>query len=190
MGITPIKIIKMAWIDTGNDLPGIRSLMAYRPDTAEALNALAEVLLRKDEGLSKGERELLATYVSALNGCHFCQRIHGAVATYYCGEELTLQIRNNIIDDNISPRMVWLFRLAAAVQQLERSNIQDIIFLARQAGITDIEIHDTVLIAAAFCMFNRYVDGLGTFAPDDPDMYTARAKKIAEDTGYQLSKPS
>ena len=55
---------------------------------------------------------------------------------------------------------------------------------ARKLGASDIEIHDTVLIAAAFCMFNRYVDGLGTFAPDNPEMYKERARKIAEEGGY------
>ena len=57
---------------------------------------------------------------------------------------------------------------------------------ARQHGATDLEIHDTVLIAAAFCMFNRYVDGLATWAPDDPDFYRQRAALVAEN-GYAAS---
>jgi hypothetical protein len=54
---------------------------------------------------------------------------------------------------------------------------------ARTKGATDRDIHDTVLIAAAFCMFNRYVDGLATWQPDDPEMYKQMGKRLAT-TGY------
>jgi hypothetical protein len=54
---------------------------------------------------------------------------------------------------------------------------------ARAEGATDLEIHDTVLIAAAFCMFNRYVDGLGTLAPTDPSVYDRTAERIVS-VGY------
>ena len=54
---------------------------------------------------------------------------------------------------------------------------------ARKEGATDLEIHDTVLIAAAFCMYNRYVDGLGTIQPDDPAFYHDRGARVARD-GY------
>ena len=59
---------------------------------------------------------------------------------------------------------------------------------AKAAGATDVEIHDTVLIAAAFCMFNRYVDGLNTWAPDNPKLYSERAGRLAE-VGYADSNP-
>jgi hypothetical protein len=59
---------------------------------------------------------------------------------------------------------------------------------ARQQGATDQEIHDTVLIAAAFCMYNRYVDGLATWAPDDPNVYRESGKRLAEE-GYLDSTP-
>ena len=54
---------------------------------------------------------------------------------------------------------------------------------ARALGATDIEIHDTVLIAAAFCMYNRYVDGLGTWQPREPEMYIEMGRRMAEQ-GY------
>jgi hypothetical protein len=57
----------------------------------------------------------------------------------------------------------------------------------RAEGATDLEIHDTVLIAAAFCMFNRYVDGLGTSAPDDPAQYAASAQHLVRH-GYQVPR--
>lgn len=179
----------MAHITLPEPLPGIRGLMAFRPQTATPLNALAEVLLRSNEGLSMGERELIATYVSALNDCFFCQSIHGAVAAYYFDEDLVKKIRSNDTDVEISEKMKALLSIAGAVQRGGKS-VQEIqIKYAKNMGATDLEIHDTVLIAAAFCMFNRYVDGLGTFAPDTPEMYRERARKIAEETGYAGSTP-
>lgn len=179
----------MAHISLPEPLPGIRGLMAFRPQTAMPLNALAEVLLRTNEGLSMGERELIATYVSALNDCFFCQNIHGAVAAYYFDEELVKKIRKNETDVEISDKMKALLTIAGAVQQGGKFVQETQIEQAKSRGATDLEIHDTVLIAAAFCMFNRYVDGLGTFAPDAPEMYRERARKIAEETGYAGSSP-
>ena len=179
----------MAHIKLQEGLPGIRGLMAFRPETANPLNQLAEVLLRSDEGLSKAERELIATYVSALNNCVFCQNIHGAVAAYYYDEELVNQIRNNNTDVEISKKMKSLLNIAGSVKQGGEFVTELQIEEARKFGASEIEIHDTVLIAAAFCMFNRYVDGLGTFAPNDPAMYRERAKQIVEETGYSNSSP-
>ena len=54
---------------------------------------------------------------------------------------------------------------------------------ARREGATDLEIHDTVLIAAAFSMYNRYVDGLATWAPEDPAAYRESGARLARE-GY------
>lgn len=179
----------MAHINIDNNLPGIRGLMAYRPITAEPLNSLAETLLRIDDGLSKGERELIATYVSSLNDCFFCQRIHGAVAAYYYDDALIENIRKNNLEVGIDDKLKALLSIAHSVQQGGKFVLREQIENAKAKGASDIEIHDTVLIAAAFCMYNRYVDGLGTFAPDDPSLYKERARLIAEVTGYKDSKP-
>ncbi len=181
----------MAHIHLTEQLPGIRGLMAFRPLTAAPLNALAEALLRSDEGLSMGERELIATFVSSLNDCFFCRNIHGAVAQYYFSEEenLVLQVKKNYRTAPISDKMKALLAVAESVQSGGKFVTAEQVEKARTLGASDIEIHDTVLIAAAFCMFNRYVDGLDTFAPDDPEMYRERARKIAEETGYAASSP-
>lgn len=181
----------MAHIELTEQLPGIRGLMAFRPLTATPLNALAEVLLRTDEGLGKGERELIATFVSSLNDCFFCQNIHGAVAQYYHpeNENLVQQVKVDYQNAPISDKMKALLSIAKNVQKGGKYVTHEQVENARTAGANDIEIHDTVLIAAAFCMFNRYVDGLGTFAPDAPEMYRERARKIAEETGYASSSP-
>lgn len=176
----------MAHIDLGNDLPGIRGPMAFRPETAKPLNELAELLLRDDNNtLSRGDRELIGSYVSYLNDCFFCQHVHGALAGHYmeCDMETINAIKQNAAGSKLSDKMKSLLAIAAAVQQSGKLVSPGLIGMARSKGASDREIHDTVLIAAAFCMFNRYVDGLGTWAPTDMDVYVKRAPMRAEE-GY------
>ena len=179
----------MAHIELNNELPGIRGLMAYRPETEAPLNALAEMLLRNDDNtLSRGERELIGTYVSYLNDCFFCQNVHGAMAGHYlgCNIEQVDQIKQDFKSTDLGDKMKTLLSIAGSVQKGGKNVTEQQIQEARSAGATDIEIHDTVLIAAAFCMFNRYVDGLATWAPTDRQFYVNRAPKRAGE-GYQSS---
>lgn len=179
----------MAHINLGNDLPGIRGPMAFSPHTAQPLNDFANALLASDEGLSRGERELIGAHVSHLNDCHFCQSIHGAVANHYLGEEETLKAVNcDLLTAPVSEKMRALLTIASSVQKGGKYVTEEQVAAARGKGAQDREIHDTVLIAAAFCMFNRYVDGLATWAPDDPAFYRHRALKVAE-LGYR-SEPT
>ena len=176
----------MAHIDLNNQLPGIRGLMAYRPETAEPLNHLAEVLLRAENSLSRGERELIATYVSALNDCYFCQNVHGALAGHYLNCSIN-EIDKLKIDysssEKISEKMKALISIAGSVQQSGKNVSEYQVKQALEIGASQREIHDTVLIAAAFCMFNRYVDGLSTFASSNRQFYVDRAPQRAEE-GY------
>jgi uncharacterized peroxidase-related enzyme len=179
----------MAHIELNNDLPGIRGLMAYRPDTADCLNALAEVLLRNDDNtLSRGERELIATYVSYLNDCFFCQNVHGALAGHYleCNIQQIDDIKHDFKLADLSDKMKALLSIAGSVQKGGKQVTTEQVEQARMNGATDREIHDTVLIAAAFCMFNRYVDGLETWAPQDRQFYINRAPQRALE-GYLSS---
>jgi uncharacterized peroxidase-related enzyme len=176
----------MAHIDLKNELPGIRGPMAFRPETAKPLNELAEILLRDDNNtLTRGERELIGAYVSSLNDCFFCQNVHGAMAQYYmeCDMQFIDQIKKDYSSSPISDKLKSLLSIAASVQKGGRNVRAEQIETARGLGATDREIHDTVLIAAAFCMFNRYVDGLATWAPDDRQFYVNRAPMRAEE-GY------
>lgn len=185
----------MAYIQIPEEeqLPGIRGLMAFRPETANPLNDLAEVLLRKtDNDLSRGDRELIATYVSYLNDCLFCQSVHGAAAQCYLKDDGTLisQVKNNFAESKVSEKMKSLLSIATSVQKGGKFVIADQIEIAKNNGATDSEIHDTVLISAAFCMFNRYVDGLGTWASTDQESYIPRGKRIVEEgyAGYDPMK--
>ena len=176
----------MAHIDLGNDLPGIRGPMAYSPATAKPLNELAELLLRDDNNtLSRGERELIGAYTSYLNDCFFCQNVHGSLAQHYlqCDMSFIDAVKENYQMTMISEKLKSLLGIAASVRKGGKSVTAEQIEYARGLGATDREIHDTVLIAAAFCMYNRYVDGLGTWAPHDRQFYVNRAPQRAKE-GY------
>ena len=176
----------MAHIDLGNDLPGIRGPMVYSPATAKPLNELAEILLRDDNNtLSRGERELIGAYTSYLNDCFFCQNVHGSLAQHYlqCDMSFIDAIKENYQMTLISEKLKSLLGIAGSVQKGGKSVTAEQIEHARSLGATDREIHDTVLIAAAFCMYNRYVDGLGTWAPQDRQFYINRAPQRAAE-GY------
>ena len=180
----------MAHIELPEGLPGIRGPMAFRPETSKPLNELAEVLLRSENSLTRGERELIATHVSYLNDCFFCQNAHGGLAQHYIGCDLDLidTIKMTPGKAPISDKLKALLSIAASVQKGGKHVTSKQVEEAKSHGATDLEIHDTVLIAAAFCMFNRYVDGLGTWAPQDRMFYVNRAKARAEE-GYANYNP-
>ena len=180
----------MPHITLPENLPGIRGPMAFRPETSAPLNQLAEVLLRGESTLTRGEREVIGTYVSALNDCFFCQNAHGGLAQHYlqCDMAFIDQIKRDPASMPISDKLKALLAIAGSVQQGGKHVTTGQIDAARRHGATDREIHDTVLIAAAFCMFNRYVDGLGTWAPPDRQFYVERAPRRAEE-GYANYDP-
>jgi alkylhydroperoxidase family enzyme len=72
-----------------------------------------------------------------------------------------------------------LLHIAGKVQKGGRGVSEDDVAAARRHGADDAVIHDTVLIAAAFCMYNRYVDGLATWAPEDPAAYEPMGALLA-----------
>ncbi len=176
----------MAFINLENDLPGIRGPMQYSPETGKALNELAEILLHDDNNtLSRGEREMIGAYVSSQNDCFYCQNVHGSLAQYYFGCDMQMidDIKKDFASTSISPKLKALLSIAGSVQKGGKYVTEEQIKKAKEEGATDKEIHDTVLIAAAFCMFNRYVDGLNTWAPQDRQAYVDRAEMRAKD-GY------
>ncbi len=175
----------MAHIKLPEGLPGIVGPLAYRPETAKPLRELAEVLLRGPSPLTSGERELIATYVSSKNDCYFCQTSHGAAAAHHLGgnEQLVVDVKQDFEVSPVSAKLKALLAIAGKVQQGGKNVTPADIKRARQHGATVLEIHDTVLIAAAFCMYNRYVDGLGTWAPRDSDLYRQMGAMMAEE-GY------
>ena len=177
----------MPHISLGNDAPGIMSLFTYRPETAKPLCDLAEVLLRGPSSLSPGERELIAAYVSKLNDCDFCADSHSAFAAAQLPEGMMLvnQVCSDLDAASVPPKLRALLRIAGAVQRGGKNVREQDVAIARETGATDMEIHDTVLIAATFCLFNRYVDGLATTLPVDPSGYALMAQLIVQ-AGYGI----
>ena len=175
----------MPHINVDKNLPGMRSLMAFSPETAEPMGVLANLLLRTSDSLSMADRELIGTYVSYLNDCFYCQQSHGAIAVCYLGGDVSLveQVKRDYANADISDKLKALLSIAGSVQKGGKFVTQEQIDAAKELGATDKDIHDTVLIAAAFCMFNRYVDGLASNTPTDLSSYPLRAQQIAE-RGY------
>lgn len=171
----------MPHIQLPEGLPGIVSGFAFRPETAKPLRELAEILLRGPNTLTSGEREMIATFVSTRNDCYFCQTSHRAAAAHHLGRnyELVDAVRFDYPNAPVSDKLKALLAIAGSVQKGGKHVSDEEIATARKAGATDMEIHDTVLIAAAFCMYNRYVDGLATFTPQDQAQYDAMGAGMA-----------
>lgn len=178
----------MAYINVPEGVPGIRSLVLFRPETGKPLYQLAQVLLREDSPLTPAERELIAAHVSSRNNCRFCMESHAAAARCLYGTDK--QIVDDVLNDpsraDLSPKMRALLHIAGKVQLSGKQVTPEDIAAAREQGASDREIHDTVLTAAAFCMFNRYVDGLASWTPTDPAVYEEMGLRMAK--GYVLPK--
>lgn len=177
----------MPHIALPEDMPGITAGFAFRPETAKPMRELAHVLLHTsgNDGFSSADRELVAAFVSSRNTCYFCQTSHGAAAAHLHegGEDVVNAVCTNYKAAPISDKLKALLAIAEQVQIDGKRVSADHIAKAKAEGATELDIHDTVLIAAAFCMYNRYVDGLATQQPHDPVMYAKMGKRMATE-GY------
>ena len=177
----------MPHIDLPEGMPGITAGFSLRPETAKPMRELAHVLLHTsgNPGFSSADRELIASFVSSRNTCYFCQTSHGAAATHlYGGDETILQsVCSDFRSAPVSEKLKALLAIAEQVQIDGKRVTRQLADAAKAEGATDLDIHDTVLIAAAFCMYNRYVDGLATWQPREPSMYADMGKRMAEQ-GY------
>jgi uncharacterized peroxidase-related enzyme len=175
----------MPHINFNNAYPGIRAALAFRPEVALPLGMLSDILLRESAGLSLADRELIGMHVSQLNNCDYCFKSHAAIACIYLNnnEELVTRIQQDYTTAPIADKLKSLLTIAGKVQQNGKAVTTEDIEHAKQQGASDLDIHDTVLIAALFCLFNRYVDGLATAVPADEESYRTRAKQVA-DHGY------
>lgn len=174
----------MPHIQLEEHLPGVTGLLEYRKDAAEPLRELTQILLRGPNSLTEAERELIATAVSAKNECVYCTTSHAAAADAYLGESTTTNaVRTDASQASVSPKMKALLTIALQVQESGKSVTAEAIASAKAEGATNLEIHDTVMIAALFCFYNRWVDGLATIAPADPTYYNDMAQRL-KDKGY------
>jgi uncharacterized peroxidase-related enzyme len=177
----------MPHIPLDENLPGITGLLNYRQDTALPIRQLTQLLLRGGSTLTEGERELIATVTSQGNQCEFCTAAHTAAADALLGERETAEmVKNDPENAPVSKKMKHLLEIARKVQADARTVSSELVEKARNAGATDMEIHDTVLIAALFCLYNKYVDGLASVTPTDPAFYD-RLANILKNNGYMPS---
>ncbi|MEV6321277.1 carboxymuconolactone decarboxylase family protein [Nocardia sp. NPDC051787] len=173
------------FIDVPGDLPGIRGLFAFKPETGAALSEFAQTLLRGSSPLSPGERETIAAYVSSRNKTYFCTQSHAATAAVLVegGRDAIDAVIDDVESAAIDPKLRALLRIADKVRQSGLDVTHEDVENARAAGAKDEDIHDAVLVAAAFCMFNRYVDGLATIAPRERSTYEQIGQLLAT-AGY------
>lgn len=174
----------MPHISLEEHLPGVTGLLEYNTETGNVLREFTQLLMRGPSTLTEAERELIATVVSHRNKCTYCTTSHAAIADAYFGEhETTEKVRKDIQTAPVSEKLKALLTIAAQVQEGGKSVKPETIAKAKGEGATDIEIHDTVLIAALFCLYNRYVDGLATIAPADKEYYRQMAERL-KNSGY------
>ena len=170
------------------EVPGIGVAMRLTPGLGVHLRGLADEVLVKDfpgATIDRVEREMLATAVSAANDCFFCMDSHGAHATAVM--ELTGGTdRLPLIDivkvgssDGFDPKMRALLHIARTVRGDARDLTAADVAAALDAGATDADVQLAVLIAAAFSMYNRLVDGFRARTAPSPDVYHERAAEIA-----------
>lgn len=178
----------MAYIQLNTKLPGITGLLENRTDTAAPIRELTQILLRGKNTLTEMERELVATIVSFKNQCRFCTNAHAATVVALGGSpELLDKVYHDLENAPVSEKMKALLVIGSKVQESGKAVQPEHIQRAKKAGATDLEIHDTVLIAALFCLYNRYVDGMGTYCPEDPAYYQKLAARLVT-IGYDQPK--
>jgi len=178
----------MPYIPLSEKLPGITGLLDYRKDTALPIRELTQILLRGESTLTEGERELIATVVSYGNECAFCTAAHTAAADVLLGDTNIAELVKHDPDHSpVSDKMRALLNIARAVQKNGKLVTPAMVAEARAQGTTDRELHDTVLIAALFSLYNRYVDGLDSVTPTEPAFYD-RLGTILKDKGYLPSE--
>ncbi|MGZ3943884.1 MAG: carboxymuconolactone decarboxylase family protein [Mucilaginibacter sp.] len=169
----------MPHIELESHLPGITGLLEYRKDTGQPIRDLTQILMRGSSTLTEGERELIATIVSHGNQCRFCTTAHTAAADLLLGEKTTTQIMKEDIESApVSEKMKALLTIAVATGKNGKLVTPEMVARAKAGGATDAELHDTVLIAALFSLYNRYVDGMATAMPDNDAYFDTLADRI------------
>lgn len=174
----------MPYIPIINNTPGIVGLLDTYTDTGKVLRNLADILLNKNSNaFIKAERETVASYVSFLNNCNFCYKSHSSIADCLWkrkGQTKEYIDKIETLEETMSSSKIeTLLYIAKKLHACPQGVKQEDIDLLFTFNFTPDDINDLILIISSFCMFNRYVDGLGTFHALDDDMYNNMAEKIA-----------
>ncbi len=180
------------------DVPGILVAMRLTPGLGTHMRGLADELLVHDypgATISRADREMLATAVSAANDCFFCMDSHAAHANALLERTGELE-RAPLLDqiklgtvDGLDAKMAALVHVARIVGRAPLELTTDHVAAARDAGASDADVQLAVLIAAGFSMYNRMVDGFRAATPPVVEVYDERAGEIAEG-GYSAPRPT
>jgi uncharacterized peroxidase-related enzyme len=170
------------------DVPGIIAAIRLTPGLGLHLRGLADELLVNDfpgATLVRAQREMLATAVAAAHDCFYCMDSHGAFATAVL-ERSGATDRAPLIDiiklgssDGLGDKMGALLHIARTVRGEPRELTVSDVAAAHAAGASDADVQLAVLIAAAFSMYNRMVEGFRARTPPTADAYRSRAAEIA-----------
>jgi uncharacterized peroxidase-related enzyme len=171
------------------ELPGILTALNLTPALGVHLRGLADELLVHDHPgatISRAEREMLATAVSAGNDCFYCMDSHGAFATALLqksGADDLVPVVDGIkqgSSEGLGPKMQALLHIARTVRRQPLDLTATDVQAAHDAGATDGDVQLAVLIAAGFSMYNRLVEGFRAYTPPTAEVYASRAGEIAE----------
>ncbi len=170
------------------DVPGILTALRLTPELGIHLRGLADELLVNDFAgatIGRAEREMLATATSAANDCFYCMDSHGAFATALL-ERSGATERVALIDglklgssEGFDDKMRALLHIARTVRREPRDLTAADVAAAHAAGAADADVQLAVLIAAAFSMYNRMVEGFRARTSPSADVYRDRATEIA-----------
>jgi uncharacterized peroxidase-related enzyme len=174
------------------DAPGILTAIRLTPGLGVHLRGLADELLVNDfpgATLVRAEREMLATAVSAANDCFYCMDSHGAFANALLERSGATELAP-LVDvvkvgssEGFDDKMRALLQIARTVQREPRDLTAADVAAAHAAGAADADVQLAVLIAAAFSMYNRMVEGFRARTPPSAEAYRDRAGEIATN-GY------
>jgi uncharacterized peroxidase-related enzyme len=174
------------------DVPGILTALTLTPALGVHLRGLADELLVDEFAgatISRHQREMLATAVSAANDCFYCMDSHGAFASALLERNAAQELLPLVDEiklgssDGFDPKMQALLHVARTVRREPRELTRADVTAALDAGASDQDVQLAVLIAAAFSMYNRIVEGFRARTPPTAEVYRERAEQIA-DHGY------
>jgi uncharacterized peroxidase-related enzyme len=148
-------------------VPNVYLSLAHRPDEWRAFFAYHEALMEREEGLSKGERELIVVATSAVNDCIYCVVAHGALARIrtknpILADQVAIDWRKADLSQRERAMLEFAVKLAARPEEVTEEDLEAL----RQEGFTEDEIWDIGAITAFFGMSNRLAH-MSALRPND-----------------------
>lgn len=162
---------------------GVRHILSLNPEAGQALMMFHMAALRNDGPLSPRDKELIAAYVSGLNGCHYCYGVHSQTAQAFgVPEDLLTQLLADIetapVDQAFKPLLRYARTLTLEPTRLTEADAQAVF----RAGWSERALHEAVLTICLFNFMNRLLEGHGITGNDA--LYEMRGKAL-QAHGYE-----